>query len=255
MPRPNAEYAAIKPYSFVSAPLIGVPADVFWNIGAPSAVVRSRWLVNTCSMPALAAVVPEHTVPLYVLFSAVANTTSGTVPIAFDAYWVSSVTVMLTPGETSAIVIVPLYTVIDIYIYRGFLGVLSALCKGLFVFNVNNSMTTRKICPACNQRPVAINYHRDDVVHYRTRCNVCVRESKRIPQQQPAWRRSGYTKKTICEKCGFKSKYPEQLGVFYIDGNLKNNNWLNLKTVCLNCIQEVSKSRLKWRQDPLVSDF
>ena len=116
-------------------------------------------------------------------------------------------------------------------------------------------MQERKLCPGCSQRPVAVNYRRDSVTHYRSRCDVCIRDGKRVTIAKPAWHRAGYTKKTTCEKCGFKSKYPEQLGVFYIDGNLKNNNWVNLKTICLNCQREVYKSRLKWVRDPLVSDF
>jgi hypothetical protein len=102
---------------------------------------------------------------------------------------------------------------------------------------------------------VAINYRRGDITHYRSQCDICIRLGKKLRPKNPGWLRSGYTKKQACEKCGFKAKYPEQLGVFYIDGNLKNNNWLNLKTVCLNCRQEVHKSRLPWRESPLKPDF
>ena len=42
---------------------------------------------------------------------------------------------------------------------------------------------------------------------------------------------------------------------FYVDGNLKNNNWLNLKTICLNCAQEVYRSKLPWKPAPIVPDF
>lgn len=116
-------------------------------------------------------------------------------------------------------------------------------------------MIERKLCPSCNQRPVAINRYVGDQVYYRKICDVCSRLKKKLRPRNPGWLKSGYTKKTTCEKCGFKSKHPEQLGVFYLDGNLKNNNWLNLKTICLNCQQEVYKSRLKWQQDPIERDF
>jgi len=129
---------------------------------------------------------------------------------------------------------------------------LDALCKGLLD---KYCMSERKLCPNCHQRPVAINYRKELVTHYRSRCDVCTRKSKKVQIAKPAWHLSGYTKKTMCEKCGFKSKHPEQLGVFYLDGNLKNNNWLNLKTICLNCQQEVYKSRLKWVQDPIGRYF
>lgn len=71
----------------------------------------------------------------------------------------------------------------------------------------------------------------------------------------PAWARSGYKKKPHCEKCGFKAKVPDQLNVFCVDGNLKNNNWTNLKTICANCTIEVAKSKLPWKASPVVPDF
>lgn len=116
-------------------------------------------------------------------------------------------------------------------------------------------MQERKLCPTCGQRPVAVNCVKNDQRYYRKQCDVCLRVGKKVRPDIPAWTRSGYTKKSVCEKCGFKAKHPEQLGVFYVDGNLKNNNWLNLKTICLNCQQEVYKSRLAWKQAPLVPDF
>ena len=112
----------------------------------------------------------------------------------------------------------------------------------------------RKICPNCNQRPVAVNYIREDITHYRRVCDVCSRAGRKH-KEIPAWYKSGYRKKPACEKCGFKFKFPEQSAVFYADSNLKNNNHFNLKTVCLNCAHEVSKSKMPWRQGPLVPDF
>ena len=113
----------------------------------------------------------------------------------------------------------------------------------------------RKICTACNQRPVAVNYVKEGVTHYRKICDTCGRAGKKN-MEVPAWAKAGYRKKPQCEKCGFKFKFPvEQSAVYYLDGNLKNNNHFNLKTVCLNCVQEVSRSRLPWRASPLVPDF
>jgi hypothetical protein len=112
-------------------------------------------------------------------------------------------------------------------------------------------MENRKLCPECHQRPVAVNCIRNERRYYRRRCDVCSRKRKHTRIAPPGWRRSGYSKKNQCELCGFRAQYPEQLGVFYVDGNLKNNNWLNLKTVCLNCQLKVYKSRLKWAQDPI----
>ena len=43
--------------------------------------------------------------------------------------------------------------------------------------------------------------------------------------------------------------------VFYVDGNLRNNNHFNLKTVCLNCCQEVYRSKLPWKRSTLTPDY
>lgn len=116
-------------------------------------------------------------------------------------------------------------------------------------------MKNRNLCPACNQRPVAINYHRGETTYYRKTCDVCHRLGRKIRPKNPSWQRSGYKKKPHCEKCGFKAKLPSQLGVFYVDGNLRNSEWSNLKTICLNCQQEIYKMNLAWRQDPIQPDF
>ena len=116
-------------------------------------------------------------------------------------------------------------------------------------------MSTRGLCPACNDRPVAINYVAEGIMHYRSRCDACIRKSKRIPKKIPAWYRAGYRKKPQCEHCGFVAKLPDkQLHVYHVDGNLKNVNWLNLKTVCLNCAVEIARSTLPWRRADLEPD-
>ena len=123
------------------------------------------------------------------------------------------------------------------------------------VYLINIYMETRKLCPKCQQRPVAINYRRGEVIHYRSVCDVCNRAKNKLRFKAPSWLRAGYEKKPQCERCGFRAKIPEQLIVFYADGNLKNNAWVNLKTICLNCQQEIFKSKLGWRPEPLVPDF
>lgn len=111
----------------------------------------------------------------------------------------------------------------------------------------------RSLCPACQVRSVAVNYVKDGVTHYRSRCDHCIRNNKQKKPVIPYWMKAGYRKKPACEKCGFKAKFKEQLDVYHIDGNLTNNNPLNLKTICLNCSIEVSK--LGWRQGDLTADF
>ena len=116
-------------------------------------------------------------------------------------------------------------------------------------------MLKRKLCPICNANLVAINYIKDGITHYRKTCTSCNRKGKKLKSIPPAWTKSGYKKMDRCEKCGFNAKIPDQLCVFYVDGNLKNNNWLNLKTICLNCAAEIHKSKTTWKPSPLIPDF
>lgn len=117
-------------------------------------------------------------------------------------------------------------------------------------------MKYRTLCPICTTNPVAVNYIKNGHTHYRRMCTPCIHKGKKIKTPAPSWFKSGYRKKPQCEKCGFKAKYVEdQLRVFYLDGDLRNNTWTNLRTICLNCQQEVFKSRLPWRAADLVPDF
>lgn len=71
----------------------------------------------------------------------------------------------------------------------------------------------------------------------------------------PRWARTNYKMKSQCDKCGFKSKHSEVFRVFHIDGDLNNCRHANLKTVCCNCAQVLSKEGISWRQGDLVADF
>jgi len=124
--------------------------------------------------------------------------------------------------------------------------------KGL----VNINMLKRDLCPLCRANPVAVNYVRDGITHYRNKCASCIRKGKKLKPQPPAWFRSGYKKKDFCEKCNFRAKNPiKQLFVYHVDGNLKNTDWINLKTVCANCQIELVGSRLAWKPATIVPDF
>lgn len=113
----------------------------------------------------------------------------------------------------------------------------------------------RSICPTCEDRPVAVNRHVGDKVYYRKQCDNCLRKGKKIKPKPTAWARSGYTKKSVCEKCNFKSKLLAQMSVFHVDGNLKNADWTNLRTVCANCRIELNTGKTTWRESPLVPDY
>ena len=112
----------------------------------------------------------------------------------------------------------------------------------------------RPICPACNQRFCAINYYKDDVPHYRTKCEYCIKKNRKIKAPEPRWKTAGYKKKTTCDRCGFRSKFAAQLLVYHVDGNLNNTGLRNLKTICLNCVEEVNRSDQPWRRGDLEPD-
>ena len=60
---------------------------------------------------------------------------------------------------------------------------------------VNTYMKPRGICPACNQRPVAINSIKKGVRYYRKMCDICIRVGKGLTPKPPAWQLAGYKKK------------------------------------------------------------
>jgi len=110
----------------------------------------------------------------------------------------------------------------------------------------------RPLCK-CGQRPAAINYYKNGKTYYRKLCEVCLKYGK--PVGIPRWKQAGYTKKDTCEKCGFKSKHPEQFNVFHMDGVLTNCRPSNLKTICANCQRLVQKEGSRWKQGDLLPDF
>jgi hypothetical protein len=116
-------------------------------------------------------------------------------------------------------------------------------------------MKDRPLCPICHGRPVAINCYSGETVYYRKLCDICAKAGKKH-KPVPTWYKTGYRKSHTCDKCGWIAKYPEkQMTVFHIDGNLKNVNQFNLKTVCLNCRVEISLSRLPWKEADIKPDF
>lgn len=113
----------------------------------------------------------------------------------------------------------------------------------------------RPLCSICAIRPCAINYYdKNKQVHYRSKCEGCITNNS-IKSAKPRWAISGYIKKQVCDKCGFRSIYSEQIVVFYVNGDLNNTKINNLRSICLNCIIEVNKKDLLWEQGDLVDDF
>ena len=111
----------------------------------------------------------------------------------------------------------------------------------------------RPLCK-CGVKPVAINYYKKGKPFYRSKCESCLRHGKPV-HGAPKWKQSGYEKKQICDKCGFKSKHKEQFSVYYIDADLNNVRFSNLKTICANCSKIMYKEGFKWKQGDLLPDF
>ena len=110
----------------------------------------------------------------------------------------------------------------------------------------------RPLCK-CGERPRALNYYKEGKAYYRGLCETCM--SKGLRAGVPRWKTAGYVIKSQCERCGFKSKYPEIFRVFHVDGNLNNCRPANLKTVCSNCAQVLHKEGISWRQGDLIADY
>ncbi len=114
----------------------------------------------------------------------------------------------------------------------------------------------RPICKDCGENPAAINYKNGDEIHYRSTCATCMRKAHNLKPIPPSWVKAGYKKKQKCERCNFvASNLKTQMRVYYLDGNLKNNDWSNLKTVCLNCQAAIQDSKLGWKPAGLEADF
>ena len=112
----------------------------------------------------------------------------------------------------------------------------------------------RPICPACNQRPRAINCYRDNQVYYRSRCEYCIKKGRRVKTPEAKWKIAGYKKKPTCDRCGFRAKWAAQLLVYHVDGNMNNTAIRNLKTVCQNCVVDIKRADLPWRLGDLEED-
>lgn len=123
-----------------------------------------------------------------------------------------------------------------------------------YLVGLHINICMRPICMACNQRPRAVAYHKESGIQYRKLCEQCIRRKRRIKPPEPRWKTAGYKKKTNCDRCGFRAKFLAQLLVYHLDGNLNNTAVRNLKTICHNCVIEISKSDLPWKPGDLEPD-
>jgi len=114
----------------------------------------------------------------------------------------------------------------------------------------------RPICKCCQENPAAINYISNNKTFYRSTCAACIRKKAKQKPIPPSWMRAGYKKKAKCDRCGFTATFIKmQMKVFYVDGNLTNNNLTNLKTICLNCSAAIQESKTSWKPADLVADY
>ena len=110
------------------------------------------------------------------------------------------------------------------------------------------------MCKVCNIRLRAIAYHKYDRVYYHSRCTACLRKNKKLKPPVPRWQSSGYQKKPTCDRCGFRARLASQLLVYHVDGDLNNAALKNLRTVCKNCVEEISRTEVIWRPGDLEPD-
>ena len=113
----------------------------------------------------------------------------------------------------------------------------------------------RPICETCNKNFRSINYIKNGITHYRSQCDPCRRERAKLPPRRANWITSGYKKKPTCDLCGFKCVYQTQIVVYHIDGNLENIEFSNLRSICLNCVEVVKKTKVTWRRGDLKVDY
>lgn len=103
----------------------------------------------------------------------------------------------------------------------------------------------RPICKQCNVNVGEWNY-RDKttgVVRYRSICKTC-----RFINDESHYKRY---RKDYCERCNFLPEHICQLDVDHIDGNHKNNDPVNLQTLCANCHRLKTKESSDWNKSAL----
>ena len=118
---------------------------------------------------------------------------------------------------------------------------------------INSKM--RPICKVCNKNLRAPAYYRNGKRYFRARCSACIATNKQLTKPKPRWEEKGYKKKNNCDLCGYRSQYSSQITVWHIDGNLNNCELINLRSVCLNCVEVVKRKQTTWKVGGLEVDY
>lgn len=99
----------------------------------------------------------------------------------------------------------------------------SQYIQGICVICNKNKQITCGICKRTGKRK------------YKGMCTTCSFKVRGFPNQKYYRLRYLLDKKSYCENCGFIPTHSCQLDVDHIDGNHKNNNPSNHRTICANC--------------------
>lgn len=114
---------------------------------------------------------------------------------------------------------------------------------------------TQKKCENCNKHPAAINYIRNGKTYYRKLCYYCNKIKKSDSElTAQLLKKSGYKKKTVCDRCGFKAKTVNQMQIYYKDHNKLNVSLSNLRSFCANCVIELTENPAAKDRD-LLADY
>ena len=95
----------------------------------------------------------------------------------------------------------------------------------------------RKLCAACKLQLVKPNgKSKHGFTKWHKYCSSCAKIIYGAKSEKNI-------KNKTCESCGFKAIDKCQLDLVYLDGNNKNNDKSNVKTLCANCSRIYQKNK------------
>lgn len=104
----------------------------------------------------------------------------------------------------------------------------------------------RQLCKNCNISLAKSNgISKHGFIKWHKYCSSC---SKSIYNPKFGYR---LHKNVVCDICNFKAIDKCQLDLIYLDGNKKNKNIDNIKTLCANC-NRVYQKNLKYKNKSIL---